>query len=355
VRDDELVAAARAGDPGSFAVLVARHRARAEAVVERLVGDESEDLVQEALLRAYLGLSQLREPARFGAWVCGIAVNLAKMRLRRRALEARIPGEPSPEASHGDRALLQLVREAVDVLPSGQREVVLMHYVDDLSCEEIASLLGTSPGAVRVRLHRARGQLREELAVLAPEQPPREEIEMIEMKLEDVVVRVAQDDPSTLVGDQRILLLEEVGGDRHLPIWVGAPEGNTLALHLRGETAPRPMTSDLLVEIVRACGARIERVAVTAIREKTFYAVVALAVGGEVEEVDARPSDAINVAVRVGAPIFVAEEVLEENAVSSGDLATRMDAEAGTARADLPAGEWRSLSAELLRSLYRMP
>jgi hypothetical protein len=79
VRDDELVAAALEGDPAAFATLVDRNRSRVDAVVGRMVGEEAEDIVQEALLRAYLGLSQLRDPQRFGAWLCGIAVNLAKM------------------------------------------------------------------------------------------------------------------------------------------------------------------------------------------------------------------------------------------------------------------------------------
>jgi RNA polymerase sigma factor (sigma-70 family) len=354
VRDEELVAAARAGDTEAFAALVARHRARIEVVVDRLVGDEAEDLVQEALLRAYLGLSQLRDSARFGAWLCGIAVNLAKMRLRRRALEARVAAEPAPPEPYEDRAVLQLVREAVEVLPAGQRDVVLMHYVEDLSCEEIAAVLGTSSGAVRVRLHRAREQLREELAVFAPTRRPKEEIPMIEMKLDDVVVRVAEDDPLTLVAPQRILVLAEVEGERLLPIWVGAPEGDALAFRLTGETTPRPMTSDLLVAVLRATGAHVEKVAVTALREKTFYGAITLAIDGRSEEIDARPSDALNLAVRVGAPIFVAEDVLEENALESGDLAARMESESRVAGTDLPEGEWRSLSAELLRSLYPM-
>lgn len=355
VRDEELVAAARAGDTESFARLVARHRPRVEALARRLVGDESEDLVQEALLRAFQGLSQLRDSERFGAWLCGIAVNLAKMRLRRRALELRIAAAPVPQEPYEERAVLQLVREAVEVLPAGQREVVLLHYVDDLSCEEIAAVLGTSSGAVRVRLHRAREQLRDELAVFAPTRRPKEEVPMIEMKLDDVVVRVAEDDPLKLVAPQRILVLAEVEGDRLLPIWVGAPEGDALAFRLTGETTPRPMTSDLLVAILRATGARVERVAVTDLREKTFYAAITLAVDRSSEEIDARPSDALNLAVRVGAPIFVAEDVLEESALEPGALAARMETETRLAGAELPEGEWRSLSAELLRTLYRMP
>ena len=353
MRDDELVTAALAGDPAAFAALVEGNRARVEIVVERMVGEEAEDLVQEALLRAYLGLSQLRDPARFGAWLCGIAVNLAKMRLRRRALEARLFVEPTSDGGFEERELLQLVRNAVDVLPPGQRDAVLMHYIDGLSCEEVAVLLGSSPGAIRVRLHRARQQLREQLATLAPPPTPKEEIRMIEMRLEDVIVRVAEDDPMRVVADQRIVLLKEAAGDRLLPIWIGAAEGNSLALRLTGETTPRPVTSDVMVELLRVTGARVERVAVTSLREKTFYAVIAVAANGRVDELDARPSDALNLAVRVGAPIFVDDGVLEQAAMPAGDLHARLDAEADEADHELPPGEWRSLSAELLQSLYQ--
>jgi uncharacterized protein len=353
VRDDKLVGAALAGDPAAFATLVERNRARVASVVERMVGEEAEDLVQEALLHAYLGLSQLRDPARFGAWLCGIAVNLGKMRLRRRAVETRVVAELTSDGRHEERELLELVREAVEILPAGQREAVLMHYIDGLSCEEIAALLGTSPGAIRVRLHRARQQLREQLAPLAPSPTPKEEIQMIEMRLQDVIVRVAEDDPLKLVAEQRIVLLKEADGERLLPIWIGAAEGNALALRLTGETTPRPVTSDVMAELLRVTGARIERVAVTDLRENTFYAVIAVAVNGQVDELDARPSDALNLAVRMGAPIFVDDGVLEQCAVPEDDIPTRLDAEACEAKQEVPAGEWRSLSAELLQSLHR--
>ena len=114
------------------------------------------------------------------------------------------------------------------------------------------------------------------------------------------------------------------------------------------------MTGDLMPELVRVMGARVERVVVTALRENTFYALIALAVDGRVEELDARPSDALNLAVRLGAPIFVENEVLEQGAVLPDDVAARFDAEAGKMD-DLPPGESHSLSAELLRSLYRAP
>src|SRR5438132_5222114 len=232
-----------------------------------LPAEETEDVVQEALLRAYLGLSRLRDPERFGSWLCGIAVNLTKMRLRRRAAQPRlvaVSGLAAEAVDVEERELLQLVQDAVELLPAGQRDVVLMHYLDDLSFQEIARLLETTPGAVRVRLHRAREQLRRELAPLAPAPIPitSKELTMNQMKIEDVIVRVSADDPSRVVEEQRIVMLKEELGERLLPIWMGASEGNALAFRLTGDSPPRPITSDLMVDLVRVTGGRIDRVVI---------------------------------------------------------------------------------------------
>jgi uncharacterized protein len=358
VSDRELVAAAAAGDPAAFAALAERSRGRVESVVRRMLPhDEAEDVTQEALFRAYLGMSRLRDPDRFAAWLCGIAVNLAKMRLRGLALQRRAAVGAATVVADEDGELLLAVQDAVRLLPPGQRDAVVMHYVDDLSCDEIARLLGTTAGAVRVRLHRARVQLRRELAPLAPVpiEPATKERTMIEMSLEDVLVRVAPDDASSVVADQRIVLLREQEGERLLPIWIGATEGNALAFPLRGGAPPRPMSSDLMVELLRASGGRVERVAVTALREKTFYASVTVAIDGRTEELDARPSDAIALAVRIGAPILADEAVLDEAAGTRGDVEARFDDESARAGYDLPPGAWISLSAALLESFHRPP
>src|SRR5262249_908645 len=154
-----------------------------------------------------------------------------------------LAGSDAEVAFDEDRELLELVREAVELLPPVQRDVVLMHYVDDLSCEEIANLLGTTTGAVRVRLHPARAALRRALARLPPAPVTRvgKEPQMVEMKVADVLVRVGESDVTKPVADQRIVLLKEEGGERILPIWIGSAEGNTLASRLTGFEPPRPM------------------------------------------------------------------------------------------------------------------
>jgi bifunctional DNase/RNase len=232
-----------------------------------------------------------------------------------------------------------------------------MHYVDGLSCEEIANILGTTTGAVRVRLHRARASLRRELAPLAPTTESRlgKEEQMIEMKVADVLVRVADDDATKPVADQRIVLLKEGDGERILPIWIGAAEGNMLASRLTGHAPPRPMTADLIVELLRVTGSRVDRVAITSVREQTFYGSLTIAVDGRTEELDARPSDAMNVAVRVGAPILLDDAVLADSALGEGALEEKLDSLARAVGAEPPPGRWTSLSAEILGSLHQGP
>jgi uncharacterized protein len=178
---------------------------------------------------------------------------------------------------------------------------------------------------------------------------------MVELKLEDVLVRVAPEDPRKPVSDQRIALLREDAADRVLPIWIGSAEGNALAYRLVGDSPPRPMTSDLMLELIRVTGARVERVAITELREKTFYASIAIAVDGRTDELDARPSDALNLAIRAGAPILAAEAVLDEASMTRDAVAARLEQQADESGIELAPGEWASLSAELLRSLYTWP
>jgi RNA polymerase sigma factor (sigma-70 family) len=350
--DRALVAATHAGDPAAFARLVVRHRPTVESVLRRMLPhDEVEDVLQETFLRAYLGISRLRDADRFGAWLCGIAVNLAKMRLRQRAVRPAVAvGDAMTSADIEESELLQTVQDAVALLPPGQRNVVLMHYVDDLSCEEIARLLGTTPGAVRVRLHRARTQLRRELAPLAPVPltDAKKEVAMIELQVEDVLVPMSEDAPEKRADNQRIVVLRERDGDRFVPIWMGAAEGDALAYRLTGGSPMRPMTSDLMVELLRVTGGSIDRVEITSLREEVFYGSVAVRVDGRVEELDARPSDAMNLAVRVGAPILASEAVLEQAGVTREGIDVKIEEYAGP-------GSWTSVSAELLRELHRLP
>ena len=118
-----------------------------------------------------------------------------------------------------------------------------------------------------------------------------------------------------MVGKQPIVLLKTVDGNRFLPIWIGHPEAAAILMKLQGAATPRPMTHDLLIDMLEQVEAKCERVSVTELRDNTFYASITISLNGTEVEIDSRPSDAIAVAVRCQAPIFAAEDVIEESSI----------------------------------------
>ena len=118
-----------------------------------------------------------------------------------------------------------------------------------------------------------------------------------------------------LVGKQPIVLLKTADGNRYLPIWIGQPEAAAILMKLQGASTPRPMTHDLVTDMLGELNAQVVRITVTELRESTFYAQITVAQDGTEIEVDSRPSDAIALAIRADAPIFVADRVIEESAI----------------------------------------
>jgi hypothetical protein len=107
-----------------------------------------------------------------------------------------------------------------------------------------------------------------------------------------------------------IIILRDKDGQRVLPIWVGVFEANAIALQIENVTTPRPMTHDLLKNVIQDLKARIQKIVVSDLKENTFYALIYLDAAGETVAIDARPSDAIALALRSHAPIFVEDAVI---------------------------------------------
>ena len=130
---------------------------------------------------------------------------------------------------------------------------------------------------------------------------------MIEMNLVGVRVELPTNQP--------IVLLKENDGERFLPIWIGAMEATAIAFALQGIVTARPMTHDLMRNLLEELTVRVERIVITELRDGTFYAVIHMQQNGTSYEVSSRPSDAIALAVRVNVPIFANEEVLAEASI----------------------------------------
>lgn len=112
-----------------------------------------------------------------------------------------------------------------------------------------------------------------------------------------------------------IVILKVEEDNRYLPIWIGQDIARAILMKLQNQEFPRPLTHDLAVNLVNELGGSMERVTVTRLEESTFYATITLEIDGRVVEVDSRPSDAIALAIRSGAEIFAADEVIEEASV----------------------------------------
>lgn len=355
-RDDAaLVAAVLAGDKEAFAALVQRHRPMALALATRLLGsvDVAGDAVQEAALAALVSIGRLRDPHRFGTWFAGIALNVAR-HWRREAAVAPVgpeldPGRsrpgpvalwtasaPGPDDAAEAASVAEEVQQAVLSLPPGQRQAVLAFYWGDRSHAEAAAELGITPGAVKARLHQARTNLLPRLAQHADptapspaHTPPSTTKEASMPSTPDACGRASRWIPVDVVDVRRspdddpdrrfhAVVLHECDGDRALPIYIGAAEATALACSLEAMEMPRPMTYAMAASLLAAGNAHVVDVRITDLTERTYYGTIRVSGPSGTVEVDARPSDALNLALVVTAPILVQESLLDP-ASSCGD------------------------------------
>src|SRR5213595_817064 len=131
----------------------------------------------------------------------------------------------------------------------------------------------------------------------------------VEMKIRGLML-----DPVT---NTPIVILKDSGGDTVLPIWVGVYEANAIALEIEKVSTPRPMTHDLIKNVLVGLDTQVHKVVVTELREDTFYAVIWLERDGHVISIDSRPSDALALALRMDCPIFVADDVLKASKLAN--------------------------------------
>jgi RNA polymerase sigma factor (sigma-70 family) len=326
-----LVAQARRGDKCAFARLVERHYPVLLGSCRRMLGDSdlSRDAAQEAVLRAMLGLDRLADPARFGAWLVGIGLNVCRSLLDARdreksaidsALIALTALDADPVLQAESSELSAGVRAVVAGLPVGQRAAVVLFYLAGLTHAEIAEELSTSPGAVKTRLHKARATLRAPLHDLYEEH-----IAMTEQTPELIPMRVAElrrtAAPDPLTARHIVFLEAEAGGER-LPIWIGAAEANALAAILDQVELPRPGVYQFTAALLAAAGGELREVRIVKLTDSTFFAEAMLADGSVV---DARPSDALTLALVTGACVQVARAVLDSAAAHRDELRARYE------------------------------
>lgn len=147
---------------------------------------------------------------------------------------------------------------------------------------------------------------------------------MIEVVIDSVRV--------SLMSQHRVVVLKDVNNERYLPIWIGPCEAEAITVKLQDMPTPRPLTHDLLRAAIRELGGRVVHILISDLRQEVYYARIVIDMAGEQVEIDSRPSDAIALAVRVSAPIFVAEAVMDKAAREPDeDIEREVAGEEGTA------------------------
>ena len=344
-----LVARCLGGDPTGFEDLVEQHSPRLKRLLGAMLNDpyDAEDVYQETLLRAFLNLDQLRLPSKFGAWIYTIAVNLARSwrtsyastklasleELKSESSDTTLPNarNPSSETLLVQREESRQVHQAIDNLPPAEREAVLLVYLDGLSHQEAAEQLGATLSAVKVRIHRGKRHLRASFSdqVISQTEKQLTEAGMIDVKIHDVLIHFteARNDLSAQVSDEQmkktlsrmdqskryVVLLKEGNGERALPIWIGSFEAEAIVLSMKQAKIPRPLTFDLMKTLLELGDLRVTRIEINRLHETVFYANMIVKTRDGTSEIDCRPSDALNLAVRLEVPIFVAAEVMQAN------------------------------------------
>ncbi len=360
--DETIIRRCLEGDGNAFSILVEKYQNAVYGLCYHMAGNfaDAQDLTQETFVRAYLELVKVREPTRFASWLYRITVNVCKMWLRDRKGTDDVPlaavaqteeefADGNSPAEHAEAEELRLsITEAIASLSEKNRLAITLYYIDGLSYGEIGDFLSVSPSAVKSRLHRARKELKEELITMVEDkfdehQLPEDFSEKVVHEVEVKMVKMEEKGESTDNPKASIVILGSKTDARQLlPIFIGVSEAAAIAMSLGKLQPPRPMTHDLMANMLKEFDMEVVRVVVTDLLENTFYARITVKSDGKLKEIDARPSDSIALALRTGTPIFVAKSVW-----SKGSIETTEEKNL------LIEGKWREMKPGEIESLQK--
>lgn len=341
--DATLVASVLTGEREAFDILLARYSSSVLCLCTALLGNtfEAQDIVQEASLQAFLGLARLQEPAHFAAWFHAIAANLARSALRRRREHSLhtlnddvtlrvlwIDAPPTLEEYQMLSEIHETILLALGDLSEVNRQAVIGFYLQGYSYEELAQLQGVPISTVKGRLFQGRRLLKTLLRPLAdtllqPINTQRKEQNMTTNGLIELQIDSLR---TLLLTRQHLVILRDPQTDRGLPIGLTASEADALvvALRARREASVLPFPQDPSQRLLESFDAQLQRVVINALAGQTLYATLTISQGTQAHEVDMRLSEALSLAVRMGAPIFITRSLLAT--VTTLDLTTQTSA-----------------------------
>jgi RNA polymerase sigma-70 factor (ECF subfamily) len=322
----DVVARAGGGDRRAFGELIRRYQDAVFGLAyshTRSFAD-AEDIAQEAFLAAWEGLPRLRDASSFGPWLHGITLNKVRMHLR--AVERRRRSQerhsafartqtPGAETHAREEPARDAVTTALSRLSPARRVAATLYYINGYSCQQVSSFLGVPLGTVKRRLFEARQGLKERLAMvekkLKAERPKPSFSRRVLERIDSVKVAVA--------GERLSALLVTDKKKRSLFMYTGHAEAASINTFLQGVVPRRPMTHDLLLNVVRALGGQLVELVVSSLKDGVFYANLVIRQGRDRHEIDCRPSDGVAIALRAAAPMYVHNSVVEQNVMRRKD------------------------------------
>ena len=321
--DAELVDLVCGGHKEALGQLIEHYQQMVGHITKKMIADEwvARELAQESILQAYLSLKHLKDASRFKSWLYGITLNICRSYLQDQkmdmlSLESIMGGVRSdfptnfanafdPQTIAEAHDLHRLVLDTIDELSPRDREATLLFYYEQLTLQEIATLSGVSVGAIKGRLHRARKQLQERLSIV---NVPEQRKEQRKMNTRQVTIEAVREHPGT----RHCFMFLKDDDDARLVICIGRSEALTIAAGLTKISPPRPMTAHLMASLFEVTGLQLKEVRIEACKDDVFYAEISVINGKKEYDLDARPSDALTLAVLMKSPIFVADTLMKQ-------------------------------------------
>jgi RNA polymerase sigma factor (sigma-70 family) len=328
--DAELVQLAREDNSYAFNLLMERYQVMAACIALRMTRNEEQahDLVQEAMLQAFLSLDHLRDDTRFKSWFYGIILNVCRYSRREAQtdpislntpsgnwlseLHHAWEGQADPQAYIEQQELRTLLDESLNILSIKNRTVARLFYYEDMSIQEIVQKLAISPTAVKNRLYKSREQLRVHLLKTSPDMVPT----TIRKRGKETMIKVSIAKVVPQKNYRTLVILQDKTQQRLLSVWVqtnGADLVSRMSMTPSAQNTPiEPPTTDFMVSLLQATGSTISSIEIEDLQDELLYARVRIQSHGEEQRLKARLNDAIPLALRLNSEIYVADAVMEK-------------------------------------------
>ena len=311
----ELIDKVIEGDKIAYSSLFYGHYNYCFAKALKIIGDSdvAKDLVQESFIEAYFCIGNLKDKSAFKPWLGGIVKNVCKNYLRIhsrqfKSLKQYVECQHDIEAQE-DGKIIEIITQAIGTLSKPSGDIIFAFYYDGKSILDISSEFGITPALTKVSIHRARKELKAIIektsGVEYYKTYHKNKKAMKQVKIIDLI-------PSSNDLKAWIIALHEEELNLVLPIVITTELAAAMAAGIKGIVLSRPLTHHLLAEVLSTNGIQPESACITNIENGIYHSVLKVKGQHGLQEYDARPSDAINIAIRFGCPIFVSQAVIKK-------------------------------------------